>query len=454
MQSDRARAPDQLPIEDAAEAALSAALGAGADAADVVALSGGSDSVQVRLGAVEEIERHESHDVGLRVFVGRSSAIVSTNDLARDAIATLAARAVAIAGAAPPDPHAGLAGPSELATDWPDLDLADAARPGIDLLTEHARAAEDEARAAADVTNSLGASASAARSRFILLTSAGFSGGYETTRYATSCTAVAGSGTAMQRDHDYTVARHFADLEPAALIGRRAAERAVRMVGAERMRTGPVTVVYEPRTAASLLGHFVAAINGRAVARRASFLQDRMGERIFPHAITMIDDPHRPRGLNSHPFDGEGMAGRRHALADRGHLTTWLLDLASARQLALASTGHAGRGIGSGPSPSASNLTLEPGAESPDALIAGVAHGLYVTGLIGMGVNGVTGDYSRGAEGMAIENGELTRPVSEVTIAGNLTEMFAALVAANDLEIRTGRDAPTLLVEGMTLAGS
>ncbi|NND49895.1 MAG: TldD/PmbA family protein [Rhizobiales bacterium] len=454
MQSDRVPGEASINIEDAAEAILQAALNAGAEAADVIAMTGEADSVQIRLGAMEEVERHESRDIGLRVFVGRSSAIVSTNNLARDAITALAERAVTIAASAPQDPHAGLAARSELATSWPELDLADAEQPQIDSLADLARKAEDAARAQQGVTNSLGANASAARSHFILLTSEGFSSGYETSRYSLSCSVVAGSGTAMQRDYDYTVARHFCELEPAELIGRRAGERAVRMVGAKRIATGPITVVYEPRAAASLLGHFASAINGRSIARGTSFLKERMGDQVFADAITIVDDPHRARGHNSRPFDGEGLLCQRRELIAGGRLTGWLLDLASARQLDLEPTAHASRGIGSGPSPSASNLTIEPGTEAPEALIRDIKHGLYVTGLIGMGVNGVTGDYSRGAEGIAIENGELTGPVSEVTIASTLPEMFSRLIAANDLEIRTGRDAPTLLVEGMTLAGA
>jgi PmbA protein len=445
---------DARNIADAAEAVLEAAIAAGAEAADVIAVAGRSDSVQLRLGAVEELECEESNDIGLRVFVGRASAMVSTNNPSREAIGALAGRAVAVAAAAPEDPHSGLAEPDELASSWPDLDLADDGHVSIDALTERAREAEDAARAVAGVTNSLGASASASLSRTVLLTSEGFSASYQSTRYATSCSAVAGTGTGMQRDHDFTLARHFADLEPAGRIGRRAGERAVRMVGAGRITTGPITVVYEPRAASSLLGHFASAINGRAVARRASFLQDRMGEPVFRQAITIVDDPLRPRGLNSRPFDAEGLAVARRELVTGGRMTAWLLDLAAARQLGLAPTGNAARGIGSPPSPAAANLTLEPGAETPQTLIADIRHGIYVTGLIGMGVNGVTGDYSRGASGLRIENGELTTPVSEVTIAGALADMFARLVAASDLEIRTGRDAPTLVIEGMMLAGS
>ncbi|NND50728.1 MAG: TldD/PmbA family protein, partial [Rhizobiales bacterium] len=372
MQSDHALVDDNVKIEDAAEAILNAALDAGAKAADVIAMTGQADSVQVRLGAVEEVKRHESQDIGLRVFVGRSSAMVSTNNLSRDAISTLAERAVAIAASAPEDPHAGLAERSQLATAWPDLDLSDTQELEIDRLVLLAREAEDAARATDGITNSLGAGSNATRSRFVLLTSQGFSSGYETTRYSIACNAVAGSGTAMQRDHDYTIARHFADLEPPELIGRRAAERAVRMTGAARIKTGPISVVYEPRTAASLLGHFASAINGRSIARRASFLSECMGDQIFNDAITVVDDPHRARGLNSRPFDGEGLACRRQQLAASGRLTTWLLDLASARQLGMEPTGHASRGISSAPSPSPSNLTIEPGAESPETLIGNI----------------------------------------------------------------------------------
>ena len=445
---------DNSDIARTAEAVLDAALRAGATSADVIAVTSQSHSVQVRLGETEEIERDESSDIGLRVFAGQASAIVSTSNREPEAIEALAERAVAIARAAPEDSFAGLAPADELATAWPDLDLADPTTPDIAALTECALEAEDTARALDGITNSQGAGASASRKSVALLTSAGFSGAFQVTRHSLSCSVVAGTGTGMQGDYDYSAARHFADLDTAADIGRRAGERALRMVGAGRIKTGPVTVVFEPRTAASLIGHLTGAINGRAIARRSSFLHDAMGKQVFPPGVTIVDDPLRPRGLNSRPFDVEGLKCERRDLVRDGRIATWLLDLATARQLGLSSTGHAVRGVGSAPSPAPSNVTLEPGSATPNELISGVAHGIYVTGLIGMGVNGVTGDYSRGVEGLAIENGELAGPVNEVTIAGSLQTMFANLVVANDLEIRTGRDAPSVLIEGMTLAGS
>jgi PmbA protein len=454
MIAQKSKSSNTLSIDDAVSSALDVAKNAGADAADAIAVAGQSDQVQIRLGKTEELERTETSGIGLRVFIGRSSSIVSTNNLTTSAIKSLAERAVAIATAASEDPHTGLAEPDLFAPTAPDLDLADARQLGNYELIDRARAAEDAAREVKGITNSLGANANASRSKIFLLTSKGFNASYETTSFSISCSVVAGSGTNMQRDYDYTLARHFDDLKPAESIGRNAAERSIRMVGAERMRTGPVTVVYEPRTAASLLGHFTAAINGQSIARKASFLQDRMGENIFSNAITIIDDPLRSQGLNSRPFDGEGLAGESRALVQNGKLNSWLLDLSSAHQLGLHSTGHASRGLSTPPSPSPTNLTLEPGSDSPETLISNVKHGLFITGLIGMGVNGVTGDYSRGADGIAIENGRLTNPVSEVTIAGTLPEMFARMHPGNDLEICTGRDTPTLLIEGMMLAGS
>lgn len=453
MQSPTSVESPPADLIEAAETALDLALKNGADAADVVAAASTAVSAQIRKGALEEVEREETRDLGLRVFVGHSTAIVSTNDLAGSAIGDLAARAVAMAKVAPEDPHADLAPESSLCGSPPDLDLADRERPDTEQLAELARRAEAASLAVKGVTNSLGSSASASDSHLVLATSQGFLGAYESTRYGISCSAVAGAGTAMQRDYDYSSARHFAELDAPEAIGRKAAERAVARVNPQKAETGPITAVYEPRVAGSLLGHLASAINGRSVARRSSFLQDRMGDQLFRPGVTVVDDPLVRRGRRSRPFDGEGLPGRRRELVADGRLAGWLLDLAAAHQLGLEPTGNASRGIGSPPSPATSNLWLEPGTETPKGLIAQIDRGIFLTGLIGMGVNGVTGDYSRGAEGFLIEQGEVTVPVSEVTIAGNLIDMFARLVPADDLEIRYGTDAPTIIIEGMTLAG-
>ena len=406
-----------------------------------------------RLGEPEDLVRAESRTLGLRVFVGARQAIVSTTDLSDGALGPLAERALAMARAVPEDPHAGLADPARLARDWPSLDLADAGEPDAESLMARAAAAEDAARAVAGVTNSDGAGAGWRRAEATLATSGGFSGGYATSSHSVSAAALAGEGTAMERDHEWSAAVHEADLDDAAAVGRRAGERAVRRLGARKARSGQVPVVYDPRVAGGMLSHLAGAISGSSIARGTSFLKDALETGLFAAGTTVVDDPHRARGLRSRPFDGEGVATERRAIVADGVLRSWLLDSRSARQLGLASTGHAARGTSAPPAPSPSNLWLEPGAESADALIGGVASGLYVTELIGMGVNLLTGDYSRGAAGFWIEGGEIAYPVSEVTVAGNLRDMFRHLAPAGDLAFRYGIDSPTVRIDGMTVAG-
>jgi PmbA protein len=355
---------------------------------------------------------------------------------------------------APEDKFAGLAPKEKLARNIPVLDLEDAAEPSADRLIELAREVEGAAMAVKGITNSEGGGASFSRSAVALATSEGFYGRYAGTSHSIGVAVLAGADTGMERDHDFATARHTGDLESAAEVGRRAGERTVKRLNPRKVKSQAVPVVFDPREAASLIGHFAGAISGTSIARGVSFLKDRMGQAVFAPGVTVIDDPHRMRGLRSKPFDGEGVANRRRALIDKGVLTTWLLDCASARQLGLETTGHAARGTGGPPAPSATNLYLEPGPLSPQALIADIRQGFYVTELMGMGVNGVTGDYSRGAAGFWIENGELAYPVSEVTIAGNLKDMFAQLTPANDLVFRQGTNAPSIRVEGMTIAGA
>ena len=425
----------------------------GADAADALLVRGSALDAGWRLGEPEDLVRAESRTLGLRVFVGARQAIVSTTDLSDGALGPLAERALAMARAVPEDPHAGLADPALLARDWPSLDLADDGEPDAESLMAHAAAAEDAARAVAGVTNSDGAGAGWRRAEATLATSGGFSGGYATTSHSVSAAALAGEGTAMERDHEWSAAVHEADLDDAAAVGRIAGERAVRRLGARKARSGQVPVVYDPRIAGGLLSHLAGAISGSAIARGTSFLKDALESALFDAGTTVVDDPHRVRGLRSRPFDGEGVATERRAIVADGVLRSWLLDSRSARQLGLASTGHAARGTSAAPAPSPSNLWLEPGAESADALIGGVASGLYVTELIGMGVNLLTGDYSRGAAGFWIEQGEIAYPVSEVTVAGNLRDMFRHLTPAGDLAFRYGIDSPTVRIDGMTVAG-
>ncbi len=427
---------------------------AGADAADAVLVEGASMAHSQRLGKTEKLERSESYDLGLRVLFGKRQAIVSSNDRSASALGELVERAVTMARAVPEDPFCGIAEPDQIARDWPDLDTSDPEEPTPDALIARARAAEEAALAVAGVTNSEGAEASWSRAAVALAASNGFAGAYGDSGHSVSAAVLAGSGTGMERDYDYSSAVYAADLQDPAAIGKSAGERAVRRLGARKAATAKVPIVFDPRVSRSLVGHLIGAIVGPAIARGTSFLKDKLGERIFPAAISIIDDPHRRRGLRSKPFDGEGIANRRRAIIENGVLTTWLLDLRSARQLSLATTGHASRGTSSPPSPSPTNLWLEPGAVTAQELIGDIDRGFYVNELMGMGVNGVTGDYSRGAAGFWIENGKLAYPVSEVTIAGNLKSMFQELTAASDLEFKTGNDAPTLRVDGMMLAGS
>jgi PmbA protein len=443
---------DQSALTDLAERLAAAARRAGADAADALAVRSVSLAVEVREGAVEESERSEGDDVGLRVFVGRRQAVVSTNDVNAD-VAKLAERAVAMAKVAPEDPFAGLADPARLARDVPDLDLLDPDLPTVALLEERAQRAERAGLAVKGVTKSGGASASAGIGGMVLVTSHGFRGAYLSSGQSVSMTAIAGEGTAMERDYDYSSTLHGADLDPPEKVGRTAGERTVERLNPRKVKTKRVPIVFDRRIAGSLVSHLASAINGAAVARKTSFLKDRLGERLFRPGVHVIDDPLRRRGLRSRPFDAEGVATRRLAVVEDGVLASWILDSATARELGFASTGHAQRGVSSTPAPGSSNLHLAAGSDTPEGLMADIAEGFYVTDLIGVGVNQVTGDYSRGASGFWIENGKRSYPVSEVTIAGNLIEMFQTLLPANDLEFRFGTNAPSVRVEGLTVAG-
>lgn len=425
----------------------------GADAADAVMVTAAALSLSQRLGKPEQLQRAESGDVGLRVFVGRRQAIVSTTDLSPKMLDELVERAVAMARSVPEDPFCGIADPDQIAHEWPDLDICDPEEPAAETLIERARRAEEAAMSVEGVTNSEGADASWSRSTVSLAASNGFAGSYSLSRRSLSVSVLAGSGTAMERDYDVSVAVYSDDLEDAEKIGRSAGERAVRRLNPRRVRTAKLPVVFDPRVSRGLLGHLAGAITGPAIARGTSFLKDKLGQQIFRPEVRIVDDPHVKRGLRSKPFDAEGVAMSRRDIIDGGRLTTWLLDLRSARQLGLTTTGHASRGTGSPPSPSPTNLYMAAGPRSPKDMIAEIGQGLYVTELMGMGVNGVTGDYSRGASGFWIENGELAYPVSELTIAGNLKEMFLAMEPADDLELRFGMDAPTIRIEAMTIAG-
>lgn len=426
---------------------------AGADDCDAVFIKGVSLSKSVRLGKPEHLERSEGRDIGLRVFIGKRQAIVSSSDTSPEALGELSQRAVAMARAVPEDPYCGMAEPGQLATDIPDLESCDTFEPDAEHLGDLASRAEDAAMAIAGVTNSEGGSAGWGMYTVAMAGSNGFAHAYANSSHSLSASVIAGEGTEMERDYDYTAAVFAADMESPEAIGKSAGEKAIKRLHPKKVETASVPIIYDTRVSKSLLGHLSSAINGASIARGSSFLKDKMGTCVFAKGINIIDDPHRKRGLKSRPFDGEGVATKRLPLINDGELMTWLLDLRSARQLGLETTGHASRGTSSPPSPSVSNLYLEPGEASLEELMADIDQGFYVNELIGFGVNGVTGDYSRGASGFWIEEGKITYPVSEVTIAGNLIEMFANLSAANDLQFRYGIDAPSIRIDGMTVAG-
>lgn len=440
-------------LHNYAEPALEAARRAGAEGADVLAVRSRELSTSIRHGKPESIEQAESTGLGLRVFVGQSSATLSTSDLTKEAIEQLAQQAVAIARAAPADPFAALADAAKLARTIPTLEADDAA-PDMRQLQTLARTAEEAGLAAKGITNSEGGDASAGTYEKLLLTSHGFAGSYTTSRYALSVSMIAGTGGDMQRDYDYAYVTHFADLPDAARIGEQAAARTLARLHPRKIASQSAPIYFEPRAGRQLLGAFAGAISGGAVARGTSFLKDMLGKKIFGDGIHIIDDPLLPRGLGSRAFDAEGVAVRKMNLIDGGVLTSWLLDTRSANQLKLATTGHAARGLSSAPSPSASNLYLAAGNKTPEALMQEIGNGLYVTETIGHGTNLITGDFSVGASGFWIENGVRAYPVSEVTIAGNLRDIFAELIPANDLEFRYSVNVPTLAIPGMTIAGS
>jgi PmbA protein len=432
---------------------LDAAKKAGADAADAVVYNAASLSVACRMGELEKLERAESNDLGLRVFVGRRQAMVSSTDFEPSTLKEVVERAVAMATAAPEDPYCGLADPGQIVTDPLSIDICDNSEPANEALIDAARAAEDAARAVPGITNTEGAETGWSRAEIAIAATNGFARTYSTSSHSLAASVIAGEGTAMERDYDYTSAVYYDDLEKPVDIGRSAGERAVKRLNARKVKTQQVPVIYDPRISGGLVRHYAGGINGSSIARGTSFLKDSMGKKIFADGINIIDDPHRPRGFKSKPFDAEGLPNTKKALAENGVLTTWVLDLAAARQLGLESTGNASRGTSSPPSPAVTNLYMEPGIQSPAELMADIENGFYITELIGMGINMITGDYSRGATGFWIENGEITYPVSEMTIAGSLKDMFANLVPADDLVFRYGTDAPTIRIDGMTVAG-
>ena len=427
----------------------------GAEAADAVYVGDRSQGVSVRLGKLEDVHRSEGEEIGLRVFVGQRNATVASSDLSSDALDTLVERSLAMASEAPEDRFAGLA-PEHLLFqgDPADLDLDDGGDPDPEQLKERALAAEDVARSVDGITNSGGAGASASASIFAMATSHGFCGATRATGYSNSVSVVAGQGATMQRDYAWHSARHLSDLEAAEAIGARAAERAVARLNPVSIKAGMMPVLFDPRVATTLLGHFVAAISGAAIARQSSFLLDALETQVFAKGVTIHDDPFRKRGLRSRAFDGEGLPVRLLDLVEDGILTTWLADSAAARQLGIDPTGHAVRGVSGSPGAGPANLHIAAGNRSRADMIAGISQGILVTELIGQGVNGVTGDYSRGAAGFLIADGEIGPAVAEITVASNLKQMFATLEPATDLKFRRGIDSPTLLVPEMVVASA
>ncbi|AMS43114.1 MULTISPECIES: TldD/PmbA family protein [Aminobacter] len=441
---------DAAKLADRVASLVEAAKKAGADAADAVAVRGRSTSVSVRLGKVEATEASESEDMSLRVFVGQRVASVSATAASDPRV--LAERAVAMARVSPEDPYQGLADAALLAQTPRDLDLFDDTIVSAERLKEDALAAEEAALAVKGVTNSSGAGAAAGLGGLVLATSHGFVGHYVGSRFSRSASVIAGEGTAMERDYDFSSRIHFADLDASADIGRSAGERAVKRLNARKAATGPVDVVFDPRVARGIAGHLAGAINGASVARKTSFLRDMMGKPVASAAITAIDEPLKRRGQASRPFDGEGIEGATLKMVDKGVLNHWFLSTSAARELGLVTNGRGARS-GSSVTPSSTNFSIEPGERSPEDIIRSLKRGFYVTEVFGQGVDMVTGEYSRGASGFWIENGEITWAVSEVTIASNLKDMFLRMVPASDLDRNFGTAAPTLLIEGMTLAG-
>lgn len=437
------------------EHALACAKQYGADAADAVLVKGSSLGVSVRNGEIEDLSRSEGADLGLRVFVGQKQACVSTSKLDKDAVSEAAERAVAMAKAAPADPYCGLADQDQLYTgSGQDLDLWDNTEFTAEQLEDMARAAEETALAVEGITNSEGGSAGYGTGEIALATSRGFLGQNKSSSYSISVSTVAGEGLGMERDYDFFSAHHFDDLPTPESIGKSAAERTIKRLNPKKAPTCQVPVIFDPRVSKSILGHFAGAINGSSIARGTSFLKNAMGTEVFAPGINIIDDALIKRGMASKPFDGEGLPTGKIELIKDGRLENWVLDLATARQLGLASNGRASRGTASPPSPSSTNLYMAAGEISPEDMTRDVKDGLYVTELIGMGVNSVTGDYSRGATGFWIKDGVIAHAVNEITITSNLMDMFRRATPASDLEFRYGTNAPTLRIDGMTIAGA
>ena len=433
---------------------LDAAQAAGADGADAGMSRSEGTSVTVRLGRVESSERSEDIGAALRVFIGKRNASVSTSQLDTDSIAELAERAVAMARVAPEDPYVRLATADEVAGTLPKIDLYDDSVPAVEQLTEIATAVEAAALSNDGITNSEGGSASHGEAHMMIATSNGFSANYKRSSQGFSAVVIAEKDGAMERDYDYSAAVYGADLDAPEDVGNSAAKRALSRLGPQKPPTGQFPVIYDQRVSGSIVGTLASSINGAAIARGTSFLKDSMGEQVTSAGLTFIDDPLRPRGMASRLFDGEGLPVARRAMVEDGVLKSWFLDIASATKLGLTPNGQAARGMGSAPSPGSSNFYLENGDLSLEALIAEIDEGFLVTEMMGSSVDMITGDYSRGAGGFWISSGKVSHPVGEATIAGNLKDMFKAITRANDIDMRKSTAAPSLRIDGMTVAGS
>ncbi len=444
-------------FESLSQKVLVAAANAGADMADVLLVDGQSVSIDVRQGALEHAERSEGVDMGLRVLIGKQQACVSVSDLSDFTISQMVERAMAMAKVAPEDQYIGLAEPDELVSCWDvdGLELADTSdKPMPQQMQEIAELAEASALAVKGVSKVQGASAGWSDTRIHLATSNGFSGGYRRTSFSTTCVAIAGEGLQMERDYCGEGRTYLADVPDASEIGQLAGERAVAKRGSTKPPTGSYPVLFDERISSTLIGHLLSAINGTSIIRGSSWLKDGLESQVLPEGIDLIEDPTRPRIAGSKPFDAEGLPVAVRKIVDAGVLTGWTLDLATARKLGMKSTGNASRGVGAPPTPACGNVTLSGGIKTRDDLISDMGTGLLVTGLIGSTISPTTGDYSRGASGFWVENGQIIRPVNECTIAGNLKHMLASLVPANDGRKHLSRIVPSLLVESMTIAGA
>lgn len=443
-------------LQDLTEALLRAARGAGASAADAMAVDGTAISVDVRQGRLEQAERSEGVEIGLRVLVGQRQACVSASDISARTIADMAERAVAMAREAPEDDSIGLADPAQLARGW-DLAALELSDPTPDAaassLEADARRAEAAALAVRGISQVDSASASYGRRRIHIMASNGFSGGYERTSRSISAVAITGEGLNMERDWAAESRSFQADLPAAEDIGRLAGERTVERAGAKKTATGSFPVLFDERVAGSLIGHVLSAVNGSSVVRGASWLRDALGQQILPKGLSITEDPHRPRLSGSRPFDAEGLPTRRREIVTDGVLTGWTLDLGTARRLGMVSTGAASRNAASPPVPGNGNIALTQGTQSRAALLADMGTGLLVTGFLGASINPTTGDYSRGVSGFWVERGQIAFPVNECTIAGNLRDMLARLTPSNDARTHLSLVVPSLLVEGLTIAG-